>query len=72
MKGFDCSVVVKVKATGMVQSCSECSSGDISTAESSVTKLGMVMHHDGPERHARRLVCYFQGQGYSGSSYNQI
>ena len=44
MKGFDCSVVVKVKATGMVQSCSECSSGDISTAESSVTKLAVVIH----------------------------
>ena len=37
--------------------------GNISTAETSVTKLGMVMQHYGPKCHARRLVCYLQIQG---------
>ena len=36
---------------------------DISSAsEPSITKLGMVMHHHGPKRHARRLVCCLQVQ----------
>ena len=43
-----------------------------STAQSYVTKLGMVMHHHGPECHARRLVCCLQVQGHSGGSYNQV
>ena len=30
------------------------------TAEPFVTKLGMVMHHHGPECHAKRLVYYFK------------
>ena len=44
-----------------------------STAEPFVTKFGMVMmmHHHGPECHAKRLVCCFQGQGHSKGSYDQ-
>ena len=30
------------------------------TAEPSATRLDMVMHHQGPECHARRLVCCLQ------------
>ena len=39
-----------------------------STTEPFVTKLGMVMHHHGPECHARRLACYLQGHGHSEGS----
>ena len=28
------------------------------------------MHHHEPECHAKRLVCYFQGQGHSKRSYD--
>ena len=42
---------------------------DISTAELSVTKFGMVMHR--PKCHARRLVCFLQAHGHSvGSLFN--
>ena len=41
-----------------------------STAEPSVTKLGLV--HHGPECHARRLVCCLQVQGHSEGSNNQV
>ena len=37
-----------------------------STAEPFVTKLGMVMHHHGPECHTGRLVCCLQVQSHSG------
>ena len=43
-----------------------------STAEPSVTKLGMMMQHHGPKCHARRLVCCLQVQGHSEGSFNQI
>ena len=43
-----------------------------STAEPSVIKLGMVMHHHGPECHARRLVCWLKVQGQSEGSYNRV
>ena len=36
-----------------------------------VTKLGIVMHHYEPGCHAKRMVCYFQGQGQNKSSYDQ-
>ena len=36
-----------------------------STAEPSVTKLGVLMHHHGPDCHAKRLVCCLKGQGHS-------
>ena len=39
-----------------------------STAKCFVTKLGMVMHHHGPECHVNGLVCYLQGQGLSDGS----
>ena len=43
-----------------------------STAEPSITKLSMVMRHNGPEYHARRLVYCLQVQGHSESPCNQI
>ena len=43
-----------------------------STAEPFVTKLGMVMHHHGPECHAKRFLCCFQVQAHKEGSYNQI
>ena len=43
-----------------------------SAAESSVTKLGMVMQYHGPKCHARRLVCCLQVQGHSKGSFDQI
>ena len=35
------------------------------------TKLGIMMHHNGLECHAKRFVCYFQGQGHSKGSDDQ-
>ena len=43
-----------------------------STAEPSVTKLGMVMQNYEPKCHARRSVCCLQVQGHSEGSFNQI
>ena len=61
VKRFDCCVVVKVKVAGKVKNSSDCSSGWYSsTVEPAVTKLGMVMHHHGPECYARRLVGCLQ------------
>ena len=31
-----------------------------STADPFVTKLGMMMHHQGPEGYARKYICCFQ------------
>ena len=39
-----------------------------SAAELLIIIHGMVMHHHGPECHAKRLVCYLQGQGHSDGS----
>ena len=36
-----------------------------------VTKLHIVMHYHELECHAKRSVCYFQGQGHSKGSYDQ-
>ena len=36
-----------------------------------VTKLGIVVHHHGPECHAEKMGCYHQGQGHSVGLYNQ-
>ena len=33
-----------------------------------VTKRSIVLHLHEPESHAKRLVCYFQGQGHSKGS----
>ena len=50
VRRLECAIVAKVKVAEKVKNSSECSSGDISsTAEPSVTKLGMVMHHHRPE-----------------------
>ena len=43
-----------------------------SAAEPSVTKLGMVMQHNGPKYHARRFVSCLQVQGHSEGSFDQI
>ena len=43
-----------------------------STAEPFVTKLGMVMHHHGPECCAKEYICHLQVQGHSEGSYDQI
>ena len=73
VKRSGCSIVVKGKVTGKVQNSGECSPGlYFLNCKPFVTKLGMVMHHHGPECHAKRLVCYLQGQGPSEGSYNQI
>ena len=36
-----------------------------------VFKLSIVIHHYESECHAKRLICYFQGQGHCKSSYDQ-
>ena len=36
-----------------------------------VSKLGIGMHRHELDCHAKRLVCYFQGQGHSKGSYDQ-
>ena len=73
MKRLDCSVLVKVKVTEKVQIPGNVHLDDISsTVEPFVTKLVMVMHHHGPESHARRLVCCLQVQGHSEGIYIQI
>ena len=70
---LDCSVVVKVKVTGKVQNSSKCSSGwNLLICLTVCSQLGMVMHHHGPECHARRLVCCLQVQGHSEGSFHQI
>ena len=35
------------------------------------TKLVMVRHHHEPKCHAKRLICYFPGQGQSKDLYDQ-
>ena len=71
MKRLGCCVMVKVKVTEKVQNSNELA--DISSAaEPSVTKLVMVMQHQGPKCHARRLDCCLQVQGHSEGSFNQI
>ena len=73
MKRLDCSVVIKVKVSERFRIPVDVHLDYISsTAEPSVTKLAMSMHHHEPESHARRLVCCLQVQGYSEGSYNQI
>ena len=73
MKRLDCSVVVKVKVTERFRIPVNVHLDEISSAaEPSVTKLGMVMEHHGPECHVRILVCCLQVQGHSEDSCNQI
>ena len=40
-----------------------------STAKPFVAKLGIVVHQHGRECRAKRVVCYFQGQGHSEGLY---
>ena len=73
MKRLDCFVVVKVKVTEKLQILVNVHLNDISSAaEPSVTKLGMVMQHHGPQCRARRLVRCLQVQGHSENSFDQI
>ena len=73
VKRLDCSVGVKVKVTERFKIPVNVHLDDTSsTAEPSLTKLSMVMHHHGPECHARSLVCCLQVQGHSEGSYNQV
>ena len=73
MKSLDCSALVKVKVTGRLKIPVTVLMDDISsTVEPSVTKLGMTMHHHGPECHARRLICCLQVQGHSEGFCNQL
>ena len=66
MKRLDCSVMVKVKVTERFRIPVNVHLNDISSAaESSVTKLGMVMQHHGPKYHARKVVSFLQVQGHS-------
>ena len=41
------------------------------SAESFVTKLGIVVHHHEPECHVKKMGFYLQGQGHSVGLYNQ-
>ena len=70
VKRLDCSGVVKIKVPEKVPEKVKIPVNVhldkiSSTVEPSVTKFGMVMRHQGPECHARRLVCCLQVQGYS-------
>ena len=72
MERLDCSVVINVMVTRMVKDFSVRLDDISSAAEPSVTKLGMVMQHHGPEHHARRLVCCLQVQGHNEGLFDQI
>ena len=66
----DWSAVFKVKVTLKTQNFIV--SDDLFwTAESSLTKLGIVTHHHEPECFAKRLVCYLRGRGHIEGSNNQ-
>ena len=43
----------------------------ILTTNDFVTELGIVMHYYELEWHAKRLVCYLEGQSDSKGSYDQ-
>ena len=73
LKRLDCFIVFKVMVTAKVQNFNECSSGwYLLNCWICRTKLGMVMHHQWSECHAKRLVCYFQGQSHNKGSYSQL
>ena len=61
----------KVKVTGKGQIVDVYPEDIFETAEPFVTELGIVMHHHELGCHAKRFVCYFQGQGHSNGSYDQ-
>ena len=61
----------KVKVTANSQNVYICPDDIFKTAKHLVTILGIVMHHHELGCCAKRLVCYFQGQGYSKGSYDQ-
>ena len=66
VKRLDCSVMVKVKVMGKLRIPVNVHLNNITlTAEPFVTKLGIVMHHHGPECHARKWIFCLQAQGHS-------
>ena len=68
VKRLDCFVVVKVKVTERLKILVTVHLDDISSAvEPSVTKLGMVVHHE-PDCLSKRLVSCLQAQGHSEGS----
>ena len=67
----DWIAVVKIKVTAKVKIFSVCLAVIFWTAEPFVTKLGMVIHHHGPECPTKRLVAS-HGQDHNEGSYNQI
>ena len=64
------SAIFKVKVTSNGQNVSVCPDDIFWTNKHFVTKLGNVMHHHEPECPAKRLACYFLGQGQSKGSYD--
>ena len=69
MKRLHCCVVLNVKVTAKFKISLRFHLEHVfSTAELFVTSPGMVVHHYGLECHAKRLVCYLQGQGHSEGS----
>ena len=57
---------VKVEAKGQIVYI--CPHDLFLTVKHFVINLGIVMHHHKPGCHAKRLVCYFHGQGHSKGS----
>ena len=64
-----CIAVFKVDVKGKEQNVRDCL---FWTAKHFVTKLGMMIHHDGVDCHVENFVCCLQGHGHSKSSYDQI
>ena len=61
----------RVKVTVKGQNVNVCPDDIFWTIKHFVFKLGIVIHHYESECHAKRLICYFQGQGHCKSSYVQ-
>ena len=61
----------RVKVTVKGQNVNVCPDDIFWTIKHFVFKLGIVIHHYESECHAKRFICYFQGQGHSKSSYDQ-
>ena len=61
----------RVKVTANCQNVNVCPNGVFYTTKHFVSNFGIVMHHYESECHAKRFICYFQGQGHCKSSYNQ-
>ena len=62
---------LRVKVTVKGQNVNVCLDDTFYTTKHFVSKLGIVMHHYESNCHAKRLICYFQGQGHCKSSYDK-